>query len=88
MLLGVSGDDMDSPYGTSRIIIMANDNIEAETPHHAECLRLIKDLHDLMRCAQAANRRFVGADGDTDFAYDWEYWANECASLLQILPGR
>ena len=88
MLLGMRGAVMDDPYGTSRIIIMANDNIEAETPHHAECLRLIKDLHDLMRCAQVANRRFVGADGDTDFAYDWKYWADECAELLRILPSR
>ena len=88
MLLGMRGAVMDNPNATSRIIIMANDNIEAETPHHAECLRLIKDLHDLMRCAQAANRRFVGADDDTDFAYDWEYWADECARVLKILPSR
>lgn len=83
-----SGDDLDMDNRTAikKLIIMANDNITADTPHHAECLRLIKDIHDLFRCAQAADRRFVGADDDTAFAYDWAYWADECARLLKILP--
>ena len=77
---------MDTLNRTEGLIIMANDNIAPESPHHAECLRLLHDLHDLFRCAQVANRKFVGADDDTAYAYDWEYWADECGRLLQILP--
>lgn len=87
MLLQLDGSiAMDDRNRTRKLIIMANDNIEAETPHHAECLRLLKDIHDLFRCAQAADRRFIGADENTAYAYDLEYWADECGKLLQILP--
>ena len=30
-----------------------NDNVYAEGPHHAECLRLLNDLHDLLVWAEA-----------------------------------
>lgn len=87
MLLQPDGSiAMDDRNRTRKIIIMANDNVTAETPHHAECLRLLKDIHDLFRCAQAADRKFVDATDDTAYAYDWEYWADECGRLLQILP--
>lgn len=86
MLQGGGSVAMDTLNRTRELIIMANDNITADTPHHAECLRLLKDLHDLFRCAQAANRKFVGSDKDTEYAYDWAYWADECGRLLQILP--
>lgn len=77
---------MDTLNMTKELIIMANDNVTAATPHHAECLRLLKDLHDLFRCAQAADRKFAATNDDIEFAYDWKYWADECAELLEILP--
>ncbi len=65
-------------------IDMSNDNLTAETPHHAECLRLIQDLHDLFRCAEKAGYTFANATEDTKFAYDWKYWADECAGVLGV----
>ena len=63
---------------------MANDNITPDTPNHAQCLRLIQDLHDLLRCAEKADMRFVNSNECIEFAYDWKFWADECANVLQI----
>ena len=63
---------------------MTNDNMTPETPHHAECLRLIQDLHDLFRCAEKAGHKIVGATDDTNFAYDWKFWADQCAAVLGV----
>ena len=67
---------------------LANDNIVAESRHHAECLRLIKDLHDLLRCAERVNLKFEQSSDNIEFAYDWKYWADECAEVLGFIrPG-
>lgn len=63
---------------------LANDNVIAESKHHAECLRLIQDLHDLLRCAEKVNLRFEDTSENIEFAYDWKYWADECADVLRF----
>lgn len=61
---------------------LANDNVEPQSHHHFECLRLIQDLHDLLRCAEKRGAILVDAGKDAEYAYDWKYWADECADLL------
>lgn len=65
---------------------MSNDNLTAETPHHAECLRLIQDLHDILRLAQRSGLEINTQSDDLRFAYDWKFWADECAKVLNTLP--
>jgi hypothetical protein len=66
---------------------MANDNITAETPHHAECLRLIQDLHDILRLADSAGLRIDTTSDDLRYAYDFRFWADECAKVLGTFPA-
>ena len=61
---------------------LANDNVEPQSQHHFECLRLIQDLHDLLRCAEKRGAILVDASADAEYAYDWKYWADECATVL------
>jgi ribonuclease HI len=63
---------------------MANDNIHADTQHHAECLRLINDLHDLLRLAESSQ---IELNTDSEVirdAFEWKFWADQCADVLQI----
>ena len=61
---------------------LANDNVTPTNMHHAECLRLIQDLHDLLRCAEKRKAIPIGVTDDDSFAYDWKYWADECGAIL------
>jgi hypothetical protein len=61
---------------------LANDNLTPDSHNHFECLRLIQDLHDLLRCAEKRGAIIVDAGKDVEYAYDWKYWADECASVL------
>lgn len=61
---------------------LANDNLTPDSEHHAECLRLIQDLHDLLVVADRHNLRLEDSTESLDYAFDWNFWSNECAKIL------
>lgn len=61
-----------------------NDNAEAHSREHAEALRLINDLHDLLRWADSAKLRVDTDNEDVHYAMDWKFWADQCADILNI----
>ena len=73
-----------SPAKDCTVPSMANDNIHAETKHHAECLRLINDLHDLLRLAEAEKIELAVDSPVMRDAFEWKFWADQCADILQI----
>jgi len=63
---------------------LANDNLTPDSQHHAECLRLIQDLHDLLVVAERNKLKLENSTESLDYAFDWAYWSEECAKVLTI----
>lgn len=59
-----------------------NDNINATSAEHAQALALISDLQLILSGMHKAGLDRIGADGEPVFQPD--FWANECAKLLNV----
>jgi len=55
-----------------------------EVTHHEECLRLINDLHDLLRLAESSQVGSLTDSAEMRDAFEWKFWADQCADVLQI----
>lgn len=63
-----------------------NDNAFPMSPHHAECLRLLNDLHDLLDWADRSGIRVAHDEFDPSYALDFNFWRGELAKVLLIDP--
>lgn len=63
-----------------------NDNVYAEGPHHAECLRLLNDLHDLLVWAEAMGITINSDKESFKYAMDFAYWRQEIGNILAVSP--
>jgi hypothetical protein len=61
-----------------------NDNIEATSAHHAHCLRLLNDLHDLFSWASAHGLTVASDDPDIRHALDFDFWRGQTAEILLV----
>ena len=61
-----------------------NDNVYAEGPHHAECLRLLNDLHDLLVWAEAMGLKVETENESFKFAMEFPFWRGEIANVLKL----
>jgi len=63
---------------------LANDNLTPDSAHHAQCLRLIQDLHDLLAVAARHKLKLEDSTESLDYAFDWNFWSSECARVLSV----
>jgi len=61
-----------------------NDNIHADSPHHAECLRLLNDLHDLLVWAEAMGIQINSENNSFKYAMDFSFWRGEIGEVLGV----
>jgi hypothetical protein len=61
-----------------------NDNIHAQNPHHAECLRLLNDLHDLFTWAEAMGIQINSENNSFKYAMDFSFWRGEIGEVLAV----
>jgi len=61
-----------------------SDKVHQDISHHDECLRLINDLHDLLRLAESSQFDFNTGSTEIRDAFEWKFWADQCADVLQI----
>ncbi len=65
-----------------------NDNVTANSPHHAECLRLLNDLHDLLTWAEAMGLEVNTQDPSFKRAMEFSFWRGEIGNVLGLYPRR
>jgi hypothetical protein len=65
-----------------------NDNISADSPHHAQCLSLLNDLHDLLTWAEAMGLSVQTENESFKFAMDFSFWRGELAAVLGLAVER
>lgn len=65
-----------------------NDNTVADSHHHAECLRLLNDLHDLFRWADGRKIQVASDIEGVEYALEWRFWADECGKVLGLMPAQ
>ena len=61
-----------------------NDNVHPMSPHHAQCLRLLNDLHDLFDWAGKMGIEINSDDPSLTYAMDFEFWKGELAKVLLV----
>ena len=66
------------------IISPANDTVFAEGPHHAATLRLLSDLHTVLRCANLAGVELTNISDDMRWSTDLVFWEGELAKALGL----
>lgn len=65
-----------------------NDNVIPEGPHHAYCLGLINDLHDLFAWAEKMGLKINCDDEDITNAMDFAFWREHCGIALGVSAVR
>lgn len=63
-----------------------NDNTHATSPHHAQCLVLLNDLHDLFAWAERMGIAINSNDPSLTYAMDFGFWRGELAKILLLDP--
>lgn len=63
-----------------------NDNTFASSPHHAQCLVLLNDLHDLFAWAGKMGITINSDDPSLNYAMDFDFWKTELAKILLVDP--
>jgi len=63
-----------------------NDNVNPMTPHHAQCLVLLNDLHDLFAWADKMGIAINSDDPSLNYAMDFNFWRGELAKVLLVDP--
>lgn len=63
-----------------------NDNVHPMSPHHAQCLVLLNDLHDLFAWAGKMGIAINSDDPSLNYAMDFEFWKTELAKILLVDP--
>ena len=63
-----------------------NDNVNPMSPHHAQCLVLLNDLHDLFAWAGKMGIEINSDDPSLKYAMDFEFWKTELAKILLVDP--
>lgn len=61
-----------------------NDNVTPEGPHHAYCLGLLNDLHDLFAWAERMGIKINSDDADLQNAMDFGFWREHCGIALGL----
>lgn len=61
-----------------------NDNVPASSAHHAQCIRLLNDLHDLFHWAHGMGLKIDSDDPSDHYALDFDFWRQELAATLNI----
>lgn len=64
-----------------------NDNVNAMTPHHAQCLVLLNDLHDLFAWAERMGITINSDKEEFTYAMDFSFWRGELAKILLVDPN-
>ena len=65
-----------------------NDNVTPEGPHHAYCLGLLNDLHDLFAWAEKMGLKINSDDPAFTHAMDFGFWREHCGIALGLQPTR
>lgn len=61
-----------------------NDNVHAEGLHHAQCLRLLNDLHDLLTWAEAMGLSVQTENESFRYAMDFPFWREQIADVIGL----
>lgn len=61
-----------------------NDNVPATNDHHAECLRLLNDLHDLLVWAEAMGLEVATNNPGFARAMEFPFWRREIGKVLCV----
>ena len=64
-----------------------NDNVNPMTPHHAQCLVLLNDLHDLFAWATKMGITINSDKEEFTYAMDFDFWRGELAKILLVDPN-
>lgn len=65
-----------------------NDNLTPEGPHHAYCLGLLNDLHDLFAWAERMGIEINSDDPSIKNAMEFRFWREHCAIALGVQAKR